>query len=59
MDTGLKLTHLKELVDIGIKNSYHNWISYFQKARGKTELRHRRYLKKTRVEITEIKTRLR
>lgn len=37
MDTELKLTHLKELVDTGIKNSYHNWISYARRARGKTE----------------------
>lgn len=47
MDTGLGLTHVLELIAIAIKNSYHNWISYSQKARGKNELSSgRKYFKR-------------
>lgn len=54
---GLILTHLKELIDIDIKDSYHNWISC-SKARGKIELRQEDIKKKTQVEILEMKTRM-
>lgn len=54
----LKLTHLKEFVDIDIKNCYYNWISYVQKLEERLNLDIEDTKKQTQVEILEMKTRM-